>query len=405
MNQFHDPVRQENYLRQCLAQDKRPLGLFLGAGCPLAVNGSVDSNELPLIPDIAGLTKAVFQKMVTSPEHESAFNTLLSHFQTDRGENPNVEDILTHIRSLRAVAGNDTVRGLKATDLDKLDEAICTTIVNVMDKTLPQSNTPYHKVAAWIGAIQRTEPVEIFTSNYDLLVEQALEANRVPYFDGFVGSYRTFFDPPAMEDDRLPARRARLWKLHGSINWRQDTRGIVSRGEPVVNDQRRVIHPSHLKYEESRRMPYLAMFDRLRAFLRKPSSVLIVSGYSFRDDHINEVMLQSLQGNSTAIIFALLFGKLQDYSHVVKFSTNRANLTVLAEDEAVIGTKRSQWMERQEIGELAHSLGVEWVVKENPVTKGIKQARFKLGDFARFGNLLEDLIGIEQEKERLTDAK
>jgi hypothetical protein len=62
-------------------------------------------------------------------------------------------------------------------------------------------------------------------------------------------------------------------------------------------------------------------------------------------------------------------------------------------------------MERQETGELEHSHGVEWVVKENQNTKGIKQARFRLGDFARFGNLLEDLIGIEQEKERLTDAK
>ena len=51
----------------------------------------------------------------------------------------------------------------------------------------------------------------------------------------------------------------------------------------------RVIHPSYMKYQESRRMPYLAMVDRLRAFLKQPTSTLILCGYSFRDEHVNEV--------------------------------------------------------------------------------------------------------------------
>ena len=27
---YHDPLRQENYLQQCLAHDKKPIGLLLG---------------------------------------------------------------------------------------------------------------------------------------------------------------------------------------------------------------------------------------------------------------------------------------------------------------------------------------------------------------------------------------
>ena len=34
---------------------------------------------------------------------------------------------------------------------------------------------------------------EIFTSNYDLIIEKSLEAIRIPHFDGFVGSYEPFF--------------------------------------------------------------------------------------------------------------------------------------------------------------------------------------------------------------------
>ena len=44
-----------------------------------------------------------------------------------------------------------------------------------------------------------------------------------------------------------------------------------------------LIYPSHLKYEQSRKMPYLAMIDQLNRFIRQPNSLLIVSGYSFND--------------------------------------------------------------------------------------------------------------------------
>ncbi len=47
MNQPHDPLRQVNYLQQCLSNDKKPLGLFLGAGCPVAVKSG---DGKPLIP-------------------------------------------------------------------------------------------------------------------------------------------------------------------------------------------------------------------------------------------------------------------------------------------------------------------------------------------------------------------
>ncbi len=404
MSQHHDPLRQANYLRQSLAQDKMPLGLFLGAGCPLAIRVLVAGSDAPLIPDIAGLTKAVCDELTASAKNKQAFENVCSQLKADGHDEPNIEDILSHIRSLRQVVGNDIVRGLTAADLDALDQDICEAIVQLSRKALPSSGTPYHKVAAWIGAIQRTQPVQIFTTNYDLLMEQALEAYRVPYFDGFVGSYRPFFDPHAMEEDSLPLRWARLWKLHGSINWGQDDKGLVSRGEQAGNGRRRVIHPSHLKYDESRRMPYLAMIDRLRAFLKQPSPVLVTCGYSFRDDHLNEVLVQGVQGNSTAIVFALLHGSLQNYPKAVTLASMQANLSLLGKDEAVIGTRRASWMENESSESSLQSNVVEWVAKDEKGGDGLTQARFKLGDFAGFGAFLEDLIGADRETRKDPNA-
>jgi hypothetical protein len=394
MKPYHDPVRQENYLWQSLAQAKMPVGLFLGAGCPSAIK---DTDGRPLIPDVAGLTAAICEELRGSDKRDS-FETLYSHFAKDGRMDLNIEDILSHIRSLRQAAGRDTVRGLTAAQLDTLDNAICEAVVRRANKELPSRETPYHKVASWIAATLRDQPVEIFTPNYDLLMEQALEENRVPYFDGFVGSRRTFFDPQAMEEDRLPPRWARLWKLHGSINWRQDDKGVVSRGEQVVTGQIRVIHPSHLKYDESRRMPYLAMIDRLRAFLRQHPSVLVTCGYSFRDDHLNEILGQGLQGNPNAAVFGLLYGPLGDYSKAISLAGARPNLILLATDEGITGTRRASWVEKESVDEGAPSIAVEWVPGSESKGKEVKRARFNLGEFTRFADFLEHLIGADKER-------
>jgi hypothetical protein len=55
MSQFHDPLRQAEYLRQSLATDKMRIGLFLGAGCPASIQMEENGNRVPLIPGIYGL--------------------------------------------------------------------------------------------------------------------------------------------------------------------------------------------------------------------------------------------------------------------------------------------------------------------------------------------------------------
>ena len=390
---MHDPLKQISYLQQCLSSNRRPIGLFLGAGCPMGVRLE---NDEPLIPDIAGVTQAVCDIL----KECTSYKTVNEHLREKGEEDPTVEDLLTHIRTLASVAGIGNVRGLSAEELDRLDELICNHIHEIVDKNLPETGTPYHELALWVRATEREHPIEVFTTNYDLLIEQAFERLGVPYFDGFAGALKPSFDLRAIEEDELPYRWARIWKLHGSINWLiADNK--VFRG--TGNGERRVIHPSHLKYHESRRMPYLAMMDRLRRFMKNSSAVLILCGYSFRDEHINEVIVQGLQSIGTATAFALLFGEIEKYEEAINLANNQPNLTILARDGAVIGSQKANWLVRE--AQLKGNDWVKWDQECRDNNKSIFQAKLRLGDFVVFGKFLQSIVGVSQRSLELSDAK
>lgn len=286
------------------------IGFFIGGGCPLAVQVSVGGKTESLIPEIGGLTKAVKEGLESDGALKTVAQTAWDRLATRGIAMPTVEDVLSHIRTLKSLCGNSGIDGFTADQLGKLDDAMCERIRGIVSKTLPASDTPYHILASWIQAIPRDKPVEIFTTNYDLLLEQALEEQRVPYFDGFVGSDSAFLDLESMAEDDLPARWARLWKIHGSINWWMTAERKIRRSRDVVLGEQLLIYPSHLKYDQSRQMPYYAMLDRLRVFLRADQCVLLTCGYSFRDEHINAYVGQGLAGNANAACFAMIFDDL-----------------------------------------------------------------------------------------------
>ncbi len=383
-----------SYIQQCLSSDKRPLSLFLGAGCPLSIRIG-EGGSAPLIPDIAGLTRIVRDELSECAECGPILSVIEEHFKTDGKKYFSVEDMLTHIRSLRAVAGNAEVRGLSANKLDILDKEICQIIYRVVEKDLPDSCTPYHHIAEWVDSVRRENPIEIFTTNYDLLMEQAFEDTKVPYFDGFAGVREPFFDLRAMEEDMLPPRWARLWKIHGSINWYQvEGKGVFRSIAREEHGPKRVIHPSHLKYQESRRLPYLAMMDRLRAFLKLSTATLITCGYSFRDEHINEIIVQSLEYTQTAVVFALLYGNIETYSAAANLALRNTNLNLLASDGAVIGGQRVSWQERDTETETnASEDWITWKSVDSANELKRQKAELLLGDFAVFGKFLQELSG------------
>jgi hypothetical protein len=376
----HDAIRHVRDLRLSLAQGRAPLGLLLSAGCAVAVK---DGGE-PLIPDIAGMT-AKLEETVGSGVAKDAFAKLTECLDEDGATDANVEKWLSQVRAMREVAGSGEVRGLSTSELEALEKAITDGIVELADKSLPNSSTPFHNVAAWAGAMERDAPVEIFTTNYDLLLEEAFEGHRSAYFDGFVGAREPFFDNASVsyaDESPLPPRFTRLWKLHGSMNWYEAEEGTVTRSQRDLGT-RRLIHPSHLKYDESRQMPFLALLDRLRAFLGQRGARLVTCGYSFRDNHINATLRDGLQANPTSSLIGLLYGELDGYEAASKLAREQANVAVYAADAAVIGTQCADWA-CDDTGSSGNERGVR--------TGAAGGCEVVLGDFVEFGALLTSLL-------------
>jgi hypothetical protein len=379
----HCPYRASTLLQQSLEPGKMRVAFLLGAGCPVAIRVPNGPGSSPLIPDTAGLTAQVRESLMKSAEHAGPFASVLQRLADLGQPEPNVEAILSLVRVLRDVVGNTNYDGLSTAALKKLDTEICRVIRGLVEVRLSSDDTPYHRLATWIKGIQRDHPVEIFTPNYDLLMEQGLEDRAVPYFDGFVGSDRTFFDLASIELDPLPARWARLWKVHGSINWRQTANGSIERRKPTDEGDRLLIYPSEQKYSESRRMPYLAMQDRLRGFLARGQAVLVTCGYSFSDQHLNDVILLGLNGNPNAICFGLLHGNRAKAPEAVNRARGQANFNLFAADGAVIGTVERAWLATERPEHPLH--GVAVLTGDKGAGADPQPCRSTLGDFKALG--------------------
>jgi hypothetical protein len=400
----HCPYRQSTLLQQALAPDKMRIAFMLGAGCPVSIRVPEGVGTKALIPDIRGLTDAVNDRLGKSDPHKSNYAALLNRFNGGVPKNPTIEDILTHIRVLQDVVRDGSIDGLDKAALSALDTAICGITTEVVGVSLPEWKTPYHQLATWIGGIQRAHPIEVFTPNYDLLVEQALEAHKLPYFDGFVGSKQAFFDLTSMEDESLPSRWSRLWKVHGSVNWWRTQKDEVIRRDGHSEGNRQMIYPSHLKYDQSRRMPYLAMLDRLREFLARGQAVLVTCGYSFADQHLNEVILHGLRSNPTAICFGLLYGARSGYADALLKAQMHPNLSLLAADGAVLGTVDQNWRTDEQASHPMHGISVtKKEVAENEATEQ-KNCEFLLGDFKMFGAFLARQLSRSDDDQVTTNA-
>lgn len=416
---LHDAAQQAGILRLVLQDDKQRIGCFLGAGCPLGIYDAAGAKSITLIPAVVELTKQIAEGLAAvdaasngKSQFRVQWDSWCKECKTDGGKEPTVEDVLTELRAIANRRGNAEFLGMSKKALTDLDEKICSLITERMKKTLPPHRSSYNHFASWVGGVYRASPVEVFTPNYDLLFEEAFEKQSHPHFDGFVGSREPWFDLSSIEHDAIPERWTRLWKLHGSINWERREESIdgslVTRVVRVTGEAKEgkvMIFPSHLKYDQSRRMPYLAMLDRLKAFFHgrlvkthgesgrheEDAPRLVICGYSFLDDHLNEVLLDGLRGNRSAQCFALMFSNLEDHPRAVEYAEKQANLTLLAKDGAVVGTRVGLYRP----GTPNIKEHTPWLYEEVVTTSGasVNQLRCRLGDFHYFGLFLEQLCG------------
>ncbi|GAB1584045.1 SIR2 family NAD-dependent protein deacylase [Phyllobacterium phragmitis] len=338
MESVHNPDRFMGDLRQILSQGRKRIGILVGAGAPLSIRvddeGKPSVSGKPLIPGVDALTTAAVSGL--AEEQMAALNAI----RADLGDGANIEAILSRVRLLQTALGKAKVNGLDGEGYKVLGKDICAGIAKIVSADLPQERTPYHEIVSWIGGTQRAHAVEIFTTNYDLLFEQAFEAANAPYFDGFAGGHAPFFDPVTVAGNDLPARWSRIWKLHGSLGWKVAGQVVIRTGNRESAD---LVYPDHLKYDLTQKQPYSALFERLKQFLLTPDTVLLSVGFSFRDAHISAVVGEALAMNSNAAVLAFQYQTLANEEPVRKLAFEHPNLSVYASDAAVIGGVEGTW--------------------------------------------------------------
>jgi hypothetical protein len=359
-----------------LTHSKKKIGILLGAGAPVSINTAEEGEDWkPLIPDIAGLTEIV-KASLTEATDLSAFEAIAESLSDS-----NIELVLSRVRSLAEVIGEAEVHGLNATGYTNLSSKICSKIKEVVDKTLPEGENPYAHLISWINGINRDYAVEIFTTNYDLLLEEAMEQARTPYFDGFSGSKTAFFDPSSISSNDMPPRWIRLWKLHGSINWSKNSKNEVVRGGGA--DDGTMVYPSHIKYDQTQSAPFSSLFERLKNFLLEPDSLLLTTGFSFADAHITSKLDECLNENKSAAIFAFQYKNLVEESFATKAAKGRPNLSVYCKDGAVINGVEAKWKIGEEPSKNWKAIRSEYWEDE----------KFNLGDFVKFAKFLANSGG------------
>lgn len=385
---IHNPDRYMVDLRQILSQGRKRIGLLIGAGAPVSIS---DDKGNPLIPDVENLTARVQNEL--TDDDKDVINALIPQ----PGDRPNIEKILTQVRQLSQVIGAEKVHGYDGEEYKALAGKICASIGKIVAPALPKEPNPYTELVSWIGGTHREHPVEIFTPNYDLLIEEAFERAKLSYFDGFSGAHRPFFDPASISEDILPARWSRLWKIHGSLGWEASGDTIIRTGRREATT---LIYPDHLKYDQITRQPYSAFFERLRKFLATPDSLMLCTGFSFSDAHIASVLDEALAANKHTAIIAFQFTSIDKSKAAVEIAQRRPNLSIYAQDGAVIRGVSGEWR-------LGESPSNEWENIRRTFWKTGNPGKFLLGDFAKLARFfaLTQTSDFRNESEENSPAK
>lgn len=172
--------------------------------------------------------------------------------------------------------------------------------------------------------------LNIFTTNYDRLIEAGAELAGLHLLDRFLGNLMPIFrssrldldmhyNPPGIRGEpRYLEGVARFTKLHGSVDWVHVENDIRRIGVPFGADEvdsylkapglngatanELMIYPNAAKDRETSAYPYVELFRDLAAAVCRPNSSLIIYGYSFGDEHINRVIRDMLTIPSTHLV-------------------------------------------------------------------------------------------------------
>jgi hypothetical protein len=136
----------------------------------------------------------------------------------------------------------------------------------------------------------------------------------IHYANGFTGGITKFFNPTIFNyaiAEKMDLSQSKwsvidnffyLYKIHGSVNWIETNienklfkvQEIQDPTFDILKDKETImIHPTPLKYNASLGSPYSDLFREFQRKLMANNNILVTIGYSFNDEHINNLIFQA----------------------------------------------------------------------------------------------------------------
>ena len=298
----------------------------------------------PAIPVMKGLLKAIRESEMT--EEELNLFEKIAKVKKD-----NIEEILGTLYSqkvyLEGVGDRDSedlnlcldlIDLIESVIYDKLTPKLDTDQINETSKdVLGNYKKLYSKITNRNKDLSR---INVFTTNNDLFNETALDSLNIHYINGFSGGLKKYFNPAffnytyskrmdtSLEKFEPVNNMVYLYKIHGSVNWVEDGSNANSyfniRELAEIKEEydgAAMIYPTPVKQNKSLGSPYVDLFREFQHKLLEPNSVLFVIGYSFSDEHINDIIYRSLVTNSSLIL--CIINNLDEAQPICNVKDNR----------------------------------------------------------------------------------
>ncbi len=228
----------------------------------------------------------------------------------------------------------DTLRAELVTGMQSFAESILKSEAGVVSAEDSKREQAFNVLVTFLMSFaSRTgtrDRLNIFTTNYDRLIEAGAELAGLHLLDRFIGCLMPIFrssrldldmhyNPPGIRGEpRYLEGVARITKLHGSVDWVQVDDDIRRIGLPFgaesvdaylkvpgldnVTAHQLMIYPNAAKDRETAAYPYVELFRDFAAAVCRPNSTLVTYGYSFGDEHINRVIRDMLTIPSTHLV-------------------------------------------------------------------------------------------------------
>ena len=316
---------------QTLTSEMLPTFL-LGAGCSKCAG----------IPLTQELTTHVLNSERLHRDSKDILCKIRTQFKGSKGSH--IEDYLGELIDLVSIADRRAGRGTQSkvvldrntefaveqlrTAVDEIKRAIVEIIEIQVDLKTHREFVEFVHQPVRVGVASTPRRADYLVLNYDTMVEDALALEKVPFSDGIVGGATGWWDPTTLDRDGLSAR---VFKLHGSIEWYQLQDDPLPRriGTNVQLEeesrQRVLIWPATTKYREAQRDPFAQLANRAWGTLRPQRDdqrLLLICGYSFQDAHVNieiDNAIRNSAGNLTVVAFT---GESQPNGQLMKWSVD-----------------------------------------------------------------------------------